>query len=136
MPKLIAEAFIEDLTPAEKSRAALVESILPTLRERAIEADRTGTFNRDNLELFKETNLTGLVIPEEFGGLGGTLRDLVAATFALGTACPSTGLCFFFHCSTSSRGLLALEALQQNLFDESEEPLVRSFAHKVLNRMG
>ena len=111
MAKTTAESFIEDLNPAEKARAALVDAILPTLRERALAADRDGAFNHDNLALFREHNLTGLVIPQEFGGLGGGLRDLAAATFALGTACPSTALCFFFHCSTSSRGLLALVAI-------------------------
>jgi alkylation response protein AidB-like acyl-CoA dehydrogenase len=136
MQKLTAEHLIEDLTPEEKERAALVERILPALRERVAEADRTATFDPDNLQLFRDGNLTGLVVPKEFGGLGGGLRDLTAATFALGTACPSTALCFFFHCSTSSRGLLALEALEQGLFDEDEAPVVRDFAHKVLHRMG
>ncbi|MCX6130361.1 MAG: acyl-CoA/acyl-ACP dehydrogenase [Proteobacteria bacterium] len=136
MLKLTAEAFIEDLSAEEKTRAKLVESILPSLRQGLVEADRNGTFNQDHLQVFKETNLTGLMIPKEFGGLGGGLRDLVAACFAIGSACPSTALCFFFHCSTSSRALLALEAIQQGLFDSSEEALVRNFAHKILNRMG
>lgn len=136
MPKLSAEFFIEDLNPEEKVRAALVESILPTLRSRAAEADRQGAFALENLSLFRETGLTGLVVPREFGGLGGGLRDLVGATFALGTACPSTALCFFFHCSTSSRGLLALEALEAGLFQPEEEGAVRAFAQKVLHRMG
>ncbi len=136
MRPLTAEAFIEDFTPAEKERAARVEAILPGLRERVVEADKKGQFAIDNLDLFREAGLTGLVVPEEFGGLGGGLRDLVAATFALGTACPSTALCFFFHCSSSSRGLLALEALEQGLFSTEEKAEVRAFAHKVLHRMG
>ena len=136
MAKVTAESFIEDLTPEEKARAALVDLILPALRERVVAADQDGEFNRDNLSLFRQHNLTGLVIPKEFGGLGGGLRDLAAATFALGTACPSTALCFFFHCSTSSRGLLALEAIERGLFTPEEIPVVRDFAHKLLHRMG
>lgn len=136
MAKLSAEQFVEDMNAEEKSRAERVESILAPLRERVVHADQTGTFNPANLDLFRDTGLTGLVVPKEFGGLGGGLRDLVAATFALGTACPSTALCFFFHSSTSSRGLLALEALEKGLFSTEEAPKVKAFAHKVLSRMG
>lgn len=68
--------------------------------------------------------------------MGGGLRDLAAATYALGTACPSTALAYFFHCSSASRGLLALEALDAGLFDAAEAPVVRAFAESVLGKMG
>jgi alkylation response protein AidB-like acyl-CoA dehydrogenase len=77
-----------------------------------------------------------LVVPEAYGGLGGNLRDLCAATFAMGTACPSTALAYFFHCSSSSRGLLALEAMEAGLFNDEEAPVVKAFAEKVLYTMG
>jgi alkylation response protein AidB-like acyl-CoA dehydrogenase len=77
-----------------------------------------------------------LVVPESYGGLGGNLRDLAAATFAMGTACPSTALAFFFHCSTSSRGLLGLEAIEEGKFIGDEIPVVKAFAENVLHRMG
>ena len=54
----------------------------------------------------------------------------------MGTACPSTALAYFFHCSSASRGLLALEALEAGLFDADEAPKVREFAEGVLWRMG
>lgn len=78
----------------------------------------------------------GLVVPEKFGGLGGGLRDLVGATFAMGAACPSTALSYFFHCSSASRGLLALEALEAGLFDTDERGTVAAFAERVLALMG
>lgn len=135
MPKLTAEHLIQDLSANERQRLSLVESILPDIRARAADADAQGRFPLANLDLFKKTGLTGLVVPSEFGGLGGGLRDLVATTFSLGTACPSTALCFFFHCSTSSRGLLALEAMAQGLFTKEESREVQAFASKVLSRM-
>ena len=64
------------------------------------------------------------------------MRDLAATTFALGSACPSTALAYFFHCSAASRGLLALEALEAGLFNDEEAPVVRRFAEKVLYTMG
>ena len=49
---------------------------------------------------------------------------------------PSTALAYFFHCSSASRGLLALEALAAGLFSREEERVVRPFAEQVLWRMG
>src|SRR6478752_3729379 len=128
--KPIASLLVERMTDAELARAERVESVLPALREAAREADAKGEFHRLHLDTFRKAALTGLIVPEAFGGLGGTLRDLAGATFALGTACPSTALAFFFHCSSASRGLLALEALEANLFSQAEAPLVHAFAKK------
>ncbi len=124
------------MTADEKRRAELVESILPQLRDQAADADAKGEFYLPHLDLFRETGLTGLIVPTEFGGLGGTLRDLTAATFALGTACPSTALAFFFHCSTASRGLLGLEAIEAGLFEKADAEKIKSFAHSLLTKMG
>lgn len=133
---MIAERLLDKLTHQEADRAALVESVLPQLAEAAAEADRKGEFPMEHVATFADTGLLGLVVPESHGGLGGGLRDLVAATFALGTACPSTALAFFFHCSAASRGLLALEALEAGLFDDSEAATVKPFADRVLHLMG
>ncbi len=134
--KLTAEYLFDDLTPAERGRAERVEAILPELRAHAEESDALGQFYAPHRETFAQAGLLGLVIPEAYGGLGGGLRDLAAATFALGTACPSTALAYFFHCSTSSRGLLALEAIAEGKFSDAEIPAVQRFAENVLHRMG
>lgn len=136
MTKLTAEFLFDDLTPAERGRAERVEAILPELRAHAEEADALGQFYAPHRETFAQAGLLGLVIPEAYGGLGGGLRDLAAATFAIGTACPSTALAYFFHCSTSSRGLLALEAIAEGKFSDAEIPAVQRFAENVLHRMG
>ena len=106
--KLTGELLVERMTEKEKSIAARVESVLPALRAGAEKADASGEFPLENIALLRDAGLFGLIVPEKYGGLGGPLRDLAAAAFALGTACPSTALCFFFHCSTASRGLLGL----------------------------
>ena len=134
--KLAAEFLFDDLTPAELARAERVESVLDELRTHAEESDRTGTFYEPHRETLKDAGLLGLVVPEEFGGLGGGLRDLAAATFAMGTACPSTALAYFFHCSSSSRGILALDAIREGKFSEEEIPAVKAFGEKVLHKMG
>ncbi len=55
--------------------------------------DHDGYFDPANVATLSEAGLLGLVIPESYGGLGGGLRDWAAACFAIGTVCPSTGLC-------------------------------------------
>lgn len=134
--KLTAEYLFDDLTPAERGRAERVEAVLPELRAHAEEADALGQFYAPHRETLAQAGLLGLVVPETYGGLGGNLRDLAATTFAMGTACPSTALAYFFHCSTSSRGLLALEAIAEGKFSDEEIPAVQTFAENVLHRMG
>ncbi|MDF3125327.1 acyl-CoA dehydrogenase family protein [Rheinheimera sp. 1928-s] len=134
--KLTAEHFIENMSAEEKQRAQRVENILPLLKAAAAQVDRDGEFHLPHVKTFSDAGLLGLIIPKEYGGLGGGLRDMAAATFAIGTVCPSTALCFFFHCSSASRGLLALEALEAGLFNAEEAGLVKTFAEKVLRTMG
>lgn len=136
MERLTGQILIEDMTPAEIARAARVEGVLPALRAVAADVDSRGEFHVPHIKTLSDAGLLGLIVPEAYGGLGGGLRDLCAATFALGTACPSTALTFFFHCSSASRGLLALEALEEGLFSADETAAVRNFADKVLDTMG
>jgi len=133
--KLTGERLVETMTDAERSRAERVEAVLPALREAAAEADASAEFPEPHVDLLREAGLLGLVVPGRFGGLGGGLRDLAAATYAMGTACPSTALAYFFHNTSASRGLLPLEAIDAGLFSEDEEPTVRAFAERVLTRM-
>lgn len=134
--KLIVEQLLPDLTEAERGRLARVEAILPAVAAAAEEADAKAAFPAGHVSLLADSGLLGLVVPEEYGGLGGGLRDLAATTYALGTVCGSTALAYFFHCSASSRGLLPLAALDAGLFSDEEAPEVRAFAEKVLHRMG
>ncbi|WP_207945701.1 acyl-CoA dehydrogenase family protein [Actinomadura sp. 7K534] len=128
--------LVEQMTDAERARAERVEAVLPRLREAAAAADAAAEFPAGHVALLRDAGLLGLVVPEEYGGLGGGLRDLAAATYAMGTACPSTALSYFFHNTSASRGLLPLEAVEAGLFEGDDEVKpVRAFAEKVLNRM-
>jgi alkylation response protein AidB-like acyl-CoA dehydrogenase len=136
MSKLTAEFLIDDLTAAERARAERVEAVLPVLAERAAKMDHDGYLDPANVTTLSEAGLLGLVVPEAFGGLGGGLRDWAGAAFAIGTVCPSTALCYFFHNTSASRGTLALAALDAGLFSADEAPVVRAFAEKLLRLMG
>lgn len=136
MEKLSGGLFVEDMTSAERVRAERVETVLPALREAAAAADANGEFYLPHIKTLRDAGLLGMIVPETYGGLGGGLRDLAATTFAMATACPSTALAYFFHCSSASRGLLPLEAIEAGLFSAEEIPKVRDFAEKVLTKMG
>ena len=133
---LTSAQLIENMTDAEYKRAEAVERVLPSLRDAAVEADQSGAFYTPHIQTFHDVGLLGLIVPEAYGGMGGTLRDLAGACFAMGTACPSTALAYFFHCSSASRGLLPLEAIEAGLYTEEEIPPVRAFAERVLHKMG
>ncbi|WP_436775817.1 acyl-CoA dehydrogenase family protein [Yinghuangia sp. YIM S09857] len=134
-PRLTALRLLDVMSPEEQDRAARVEAVLPALRDAAERADAEGAFPREHVTALRDAGLLGLVVPHRYGGLGGGLRDLAAATFAMGTACPSTALAYFFHNTSASRGLLPLEAVHAGLFADDEVPVVEAFAEKVLTRM-
>ena len=134
--KLTAEHLIEDYSPREREILARVEEVLPTLAARAGAMDRDGYLDVENVKLLSEAGLLGLVVPERYGGLGGGLREWVGACFAIGTVCPSTALAYFFHLTSASRGNLSLRAIEADLYNAREAPVVRAFAEKVLHTMG
>ena len=136
MDRLTAEHLIEDPSPDERAILERVEAVLPALAERAGDMDQRGYLATDNVRLLGEAGLLGLVVPKEYGGLGGTLRAWAGACFAIGTVCPSTALAYFFHLTSASRGNLSLAAVAAGLYDRDEEPVVRAFADKVLYTMG
>ncbi len=136
MELFIASRLIERMTSDEMARAKVVESVLPALREAASQADAEARFHLPHVKTFADAGLLGLIVPREFGGMGGGLRDLTGAVYTLATACPSTALAYFFHCSSASRGLLPLEGLEAGLFNAAEAPIVQAFAHKLLHKMG
>lgn len=133
---LTGEILVDDMTADERIRAARVEGVLNALAARAEEADRSGEFPVEHVRTLSEAGLLGLNVPVAFGGLGGGLRDLAAATFAMATRCASTAIAYFFQCSGTSRGLLPLIAADAGLFAPGEVPAVRAFGEKVLRRMG
>ena len=136
MSKLTAEQLIEDYSPEERAMMQRVEDILPVLADRSADMDRESYLDLANVETLSESGLLGLVVPKEYGGLGGGLRVWAGACFAIGTVCPSTALAYFFHLTSASRGNLSLKALDAGLFSDDEAPKVRAFAEKILITMG
>jgi alkylation response protein AidB-like acyl-CoA dehydrogenase len=64
---------------------------------RAEEHDRDNTFPFENFDALKEAGYTNLPIPEELGGLGGTLLDLCLCQERLAQGDASTALAVNMH---------------------------------------
>ncbi|MFI8219858.1 acyl-CoA dehydrogenase family protein [Streptomyces sp. NPDC085932] len=64
--------------------------------------DRDAVFPVEALAALRRTGLLGLLVPTAHGGLGGTARDLVAATSTLGRADLSVAMVFAMHCQQAA----------------------------------
>src|SRR5690349_9017501 len=75
-----------------------LEKVLPVLREHAAAADARAEFPTAGLESLASSGLLGLLVPVEFGGMGGGLADLVMIARELAGGCMSTALVWAMHC--------------------------------------
>jgi len=72
--------------------------LLPAISAHAARVDAEAEFPVESVALLRKSGLLGLLVPREYGGLGGGLHDLVEVTGALATACSSTAMIFSMHC--------------------------------------
>ncbi|MDP9238407.1 MAG: acyl-CoA/acyl-ACP dehydrogenase [Chloroflexota bacterium] len=99
------------ITPAAERTRQLLEmtgQLADDFATRADEHDRDNTFPFENFEKLKQANYIALTIPEELGGLGGTLLDFVLCQERLAQGCGSTALAVNMH-------LFALGSMMENL---------------------
>src|SRR5574338_382657 len=96
--------------PAERTARllALADELSADFATRADEHDQENTFPFENVERLKETGYTMLPVPEEMGGLGGTLLDFVQCQERIARGCASTALGINMH-------IFAIGSLMENL---------------------
>jgi alkylation response protein AidB-like acyl-CoA dehydrogenase len=83
--------------PVEIARQVVEEVVAPL----APEIDSQKRFPEEAFKAFAQTGLLGLLVPEQFGGMGGTLVDLAEVLETIGQACGSTAMCYLMHnCGT------------------------------------
>lgn len=80
------------------SPSTLVEQVVPVLRKFAAVHDEDASFPQEALAALRERGLMGLLVPSEFGGLGGDLAAFVEVAQALSGHCLSTGQIWAMHC--------------------------------------
>lgn len=59
--------------------------------------DREARFPHEALEALKAEGLLGALIPQELGGIGGTIVDVAAVCETLGRSCAATAMIFAMH---------------------------------------
>lgn len=75
-----------------------LDAILPFIEVHARRADESRQFPVESVRLLRETGLLGVIVPSIWGGIGGTIADVVEITQRLGGACLSTAIIFAMHC--------------------------------------
>jgi alkylation response protein AidB-like acyl-CoA dehydrogenase len=84
--------------PARPALADLVDRVAAVTIEHAERTDVDASFPVEALRELRETRLLGLLVPEEFGGLGGSAADVLTATTRLGREDMSVAMIFAMHC--------------------------------------
>jgi alkylation response protein AidB-like acyl-CoA dehydrogenase len=87
------------LTPRERELVELAGSLADRFAERAAEHDREATFPFENYEDMREAGYLGLTVPEELGGRGAGLYELILAQERLAMGDGSTALAVNMHVS-------------------------------------
>lgn len=87
-----------DEKEARRARIAqLARSAAPVLARHAAQADSDAAFPVASVQALRDGGLFGLLVPEEYGGLGGDLRDLADTAQILAGGCLSTAMIWAMH---------------------------------------
>ncbi|MDQ3379671.1 MAG: acyl-CoA/acyl-ACP dehydrogenase [Actinomycetota bacterium] len=87
------------LTARQREIVDLAGRLADEFAERAREHDREGSFPFENYERMREEGYLGLTVPEELGGMGAGLQDLILAQERLAAGDGSTALAVSMHVS-------------------------------------
>lgn len=80
-------------TIVERARAITSESIAP----HASRIDEEATYPQESIEALAQGGFMGLIVPEEFGGMGQDSSVMVAVIEQIARTCSSTALCYLVH---------------------------------------
>lgn len=97
----------------------LADALAVEFAERAAAHDRDGSFPFENYDRMAQAGYLGLTVPEELGGMGASLAELLLAQEHLAAGCASTALAVNMH--VSPIGQLA------SLWRSSGDPKLESF---------
>lgn len=109
------------LTSRQREIVELADELAREFAERAVEHDRQASFPFENYERMREAGYLGLTVPEELGGRGASLYELLLAQERLATGCGSTALAVNMHVSPLGQ----LASLWRSTRDKSLEAFLR-----------
>lgn len=91
-------------TQVELSYEQLARELVDrVLAPQAFDTDVNGEYPADGIQALAKSGLMGVLIPQEYGGLGGTLRDFTRVTEILAQGCVSTAALYLFHGQVARR---------------------------------
>ncbi|MEW1762004.1 acyl-CoA dehydrogenase family protein [Streptomyces cyaneofuscatus] len=95
-PGPLGPAHSTALAPADL--AGLTARVAAVAGAHVVRTDRDATFPVEALAELRRTGLLGLLVPEAYGGLGGSTDDMVSVGIALGRVDMSVAMIFAMHC--------------------------------------
>ncbi|ARP73357.1 acyl-CoA dehydrogenase [Streptomyces pluripotens] len=98
-----------------------IAAVTRAAEEHLDETERDAVFPEHALAEMRRTGLLGLLVPVEYGGLGGTVTDLVDVSMALGRTDMSVAMILAMHCQQS-------EAIVRYAASGLREELLRQLA--------
>lgn len=75
-----------------------LDGVLAVTKEHAERTDADATFPVEALDALRDSGLLGLVVPAEYGGMGGAIADMLDVTLALAREDMSVAMIFAMHC--------------------------------------
>ncbi|MGI8864720.1 MAG: acyl-CoA dehydrogenase family protein [Solirubrobacteraceae bacterium] len=112
------------LTQRQRGIVELAAGLAAEFAERAAEHDREASFPFENYERMRDAGYLGLTVPEELGGMGASLQELLLAQERLATGCSSTALAVNMHVSPIGQ----LASLWRSTRDPKLEQFLREAA--------
>jgi alkylation response protein AidB-like acyl-CoA dehydrogenase len=116
------------LTPRQRELVELAGGLADTFAGRAAEHDRDASFPFENYEDMREAGYLGLTVPEELGGRGASLYELILAQERLAMGDGSTALAVNMHVSPIGQ----LASLWRSSGDEGLADVLRRAADGTL----
>lgn len=83
--------------PTKKIFEDLNEIAQGPLKKNAHLIDQNYSRPAENIQILKDSKLSGLLVSKEFGGHGEGLLTMAKACEILGSSCASTSMCFGMH---------------------------------------
>lgn len=101
---------------ATKAAHLAVDEVAEIADLHAADADVHARFPTEALDRMRDTGLLGCLVPLDFGGLGGSVREMSDVSYQLARHCTSVGMIFAMHCQQAAAIVgHASPALQQSL---------------------
>jgi alkylation response protein AidB-like acyl-CoA dehydrogenase len=98
------------LTPEQERLKGLGRELARDFAKRAAQHDRDRSSPVENFAALREAGIYGLVVPKEYGGLGGGMLEWVALAEEIAQGCASTALAFNMHINATG-GILDRAAI-------------------------